>query len=48
MPHSAETTPFDQWIKRGLHERYGAVLREALPDELERLVKLLPELPACA
>ncbi len=28
----------DRWLKRSLHERYSAVLREPVPDELIRLL----------
>ena len=31
---------FDQWLRRKLHDAHDSVLREPLPAELERLVRL--------
>lgn len=30
---------FDRWLSRRLHETYDSVLKEELPDELDRLVR---------
>ncbi len=30
---------FDRWLKKGLHQLYDTVAREAVPDELLRLIE---------
>lgn len=37
-----EQTAFDLWLKRGLAQDYGNILREPLPDELLRLLNAPP------
>ncbi len=32
-------TPFDLWLKRGLHELYDEVAKEPIPAELLRLIE---------
>lgn len=37
---------FDRWLDRQLHDIYDPVLNEAVPDEIERLLKEFDHKPA--
>ncbi len=32
-------TAFDLWLRRGLHQMYGEVASEPIPDELLKLIE---------
>ena len=37
---------FDRWLDRQLHDIYDPILNEAVPDEIERLLRELDHKPA--
>ena len=38
-PPSKPSTAFDLWLQRGLHDMYDDVAKEAIPEELLKLIE---------